>query len=211
MVIRSPLSEGHTLVPLRMAAVRDAVCSVEQGAEPRGVRAAAWRRWPLCLCQWNMVGGISAPTELESREASLSASTQGTHPGEGGSGAENQPPSANEARALAWQGLVWVASGMLWGEYVDERAWGLDTLLTSTWGGGAVSAAAALTISEQSDPVLKADFMFRTTSAKQCPTRHRLTLCDSQPDAKLTLSRSGGNPLPRWGPVPCPHSPGGHS
>lgn len=120
LVIRSPLSEGHTLVPLRMAAVRDAVCSVERGAEPRGVRAAAWRRWPLCLCQWNMVGGISAPTELESREASLSASTQGTHPGEGGSGAENQPPSANEARALAWQGLVWVASGMLWGEYVDE-------------------------------------------------------------------------------------------
>lgn len=140
LVIRSPLSEGHTLVPLRMAAVRDAVCSVERGAEPRGVRAAAWRRWPLCLCQWNMVGGISAPTELESREASLSASTQGTHPGEGGSGAENQPPSANEARALAWQGLVWVASGMLWGEYVDERAWGLDTLLTSTWGGGGRSA-----------------------------------------------------------------------
>lgn len=79
-------------------------------------------------------------------------------------GAEIQFPATNEPGALAWRHLVWVALGMLWGEEVGERAAGSGhPSYLHRWG---VSAAAALTVSEQSDPVLTVDFIFRTTLAK---------------------------------------------
>lgn len=114
-VIKSPLSRGHTFVPLRMAAVRDAgwlLC----GAGTRATWGPGGLPEEMALVPVSVESGgrhFSPNRAGKQGEASLSASTQGTHPGDGGSGAENQPPSANEAGALAWQGLIVEASGML--------------------------------------------------------------------------------------------------
>lgn len=82
-------------------------------------------------------------------------------------GADIQFPATSEPGALAWRDLVWAALGMLWGEEVGERAAGSghpSYLLPEE--SVRRQPSPALTISEQTDPVLTVDFIFRTTSAK---------------------------------------------
>lgn len=141
-------------MPRRAAAVRDAVGSVEEGPEPRGVQlpggdgacacvSGIW--WEAFQPQQSWKAGKpvcqrphKAPT-LGRGDRALKASPL-------------LPTSYSPGLARLGAGGL----GVLWGEEAGERVWGLDTLLTSTWG---VSAAAALTISEQSDPVLRVDFI----------------------------------------------------